>query len=299
MEREFVDWLTRRIAPAPGVTLGIGDDAAIVQVADGQCVVSSDMLMDGVHFQLNECGAQLAGRKSLAVNLSDMAAMGAIPKAAVVAMALPRSGAADVARQLMDGILMLAEQYQCAIAGGDTNVWDGPLVVSITILGQCHPRGVLRRDGALVGDRVLVTGALGRSITGHHLHFQPRIDEARTLLDHHHVHACADVSDGLALDAHRMATASGCGICLETEKIPLSDATRQQSASPEESLAWALGDGEDFELLSHDFGSRGYGDRSGSAERTLSPRSGPASSSHGLWQTDNSGWNLTPESARL
>ncbi len=115
------------------------------------------------------------GRKALAANLSDLAAMAAKPLAGVVALALPRQGGMELAVALYEGMLPLAEQYDLAIAGGDTNSWDGPLAISITLLGDVTGRGPLCRGGARPGDRILVTGSFGGSILGRHLDFEPRV----------------------------------------------------------------------------------------------------------------------------
>lgn len=253
MERAFLDWLAERLPPHPRLLLGPGDDAGIVHLTGrAKCIVSVDMLMDGVDFLLAEIDPRRAGRKALAVNLSDMAAMAARPLAAVIALALPRQGSLDLAMRLYEGLLPLAEQYDLAIAGGDTNVWNGPLAISVTVLGEVTSRGPLRRDGAKPGDRILVTGQFGGSILAHHLDFEPRVREALLLHERYELHAGMDVSDGLALDLSRLARASGCGALLRTCEIPLSSAAHTLSqargghGSP---VQHALGDGEDFELL--------------------------------------------------
>ncbi len=121
------------------------------------------------------------GRKCLGVNLSDIAAMAGRPVAAVVSVALPRARAAEIAMGLHAGIEALAREFDVALAGGDTNAWDGPLVVSVTVLGEATGRGPVRRSGAVVGDVVLVTGPLGGSLLGRHLDPRPRVREALAL----------------------------------------------------------------------------------------------------------------------
>ena len=253
MELEFIAYLRRCLPPHPLLRLGPGDDAAILRWADrGDCVVTVDMLMDHVDFELSSIDPRQAGYKSLAVNLSDLAAMASRPLAAVIAVALPRQDAANLAVQLYEGLLPLALRHNLAIAGGDTNTWDGPLVVSITALGTVTPRGPLRRQGAWPGDRIVVTGALGGSILGHHLDFSPRVEEALLLNDRYELHAGMDVSDGLSLDLFRLTAESGCGAVLETENIPIAgDAQRlaEKLADGSTALDHALGDGEDFELI--------------------------------------------------
>jgi thiamine-monophosphate kinase len=253
MELEFVDYLRRRLPAHPRLRLGPGDDAAVLRLADGcECVLTVDMLTDGVDFELARIDPRRAGRKSLAVNLSDLAAMGSRPAAAVIALALPRQGAVELGIALYEGLLPLAEQYDLAIAGGDTNSWDGPLVVSITALGLPGPRGSLLRSGARPGDRIVVTGVFGGSILGHHLDFEPRVAEALLLGERYALHAGIDVSDGLSLDLARVATESGCGAVLRADAIPVADAARQlahERADGIGPLEHALADGEDFELI--------------------------------------------------
>ncbi len=253
MEKALVNWLRRRLPSHPLLKLGIGDDAAILDLRSAaECVVTVDALMDGVDFDLKAIDPRRAGRKALAVNLSDLAAMAAEPLAGVVALVLPKTGGLDLAIKLFEGMLPLAEKHGLAIAGGDTNSWDGPLVASVTLLGGVTPRGALRRGGAKVGDRILATGAFGGSILGRHLDFEPRVAESLLLNELYELHAGIDVSDGLSLDLNRMAEESGCGALLELEKIPIADDARRLAAQLSDgsgSLDHALGDGEDFELL--------------------------------------------------
>jgi thiamine-monophosphate kinase len=256
MELEFIDWLSGRLSQHPSqrrgeLRLGIGDDAALLRVEpDEEFVVTTDMLMDGSHFELSRHSLAQIGRKSLAVNLSDMAAMAAEPLAAFVSLALPKSHAAEQARALIDGMLPLAEQFSVALAGGDTNCWSGPLVISVMVVGKCAAGRALRRSGALPGDRMLVTGALGGSLLDHHLSFTPRVREAKLLSARYALHAGCDLSDGLSLDVARVAAASGCGAVLRAARIPISQAARRSAAGDNQrALQHALHDGEDFELL--------------------------------------------------
>ena len=253
MEADFIAWLRERLPAHPRLMLGIGDDAAILHLAARpQCVVTVDLLTEGVDFRLDEVTPERIGRKALAVNLSDLAAMAARPLAAVVALALPKSGALPLAQGLYRGLLALADEYQVAIAGGDTNTWDGPLAISVTAIGELTEHGPLTRSGAQPGDAILVTGEFGGSISGKHLDFQPRVAEALALAARYDLHAGMDVSDGLSLDLSRLATASGCGAALEVARVPIALAARQLSLSLADGvtpLEHALGDGEDFELL--------------------------------------------------
>jgi thiamine-monophosphate kinase len=253
MELEFIEWLRHRLPAHPSLLIGAGDDAAVLRLADRQgCVVTVDMLTDGVDFVLPRDSAQRVGRKSLAVNLSDLAAMAARPVAAVVAVALPRRGGFELAKELFEGLIPLAERYGIAIAGGDTNTWDGPLVISVTAIGETTERGPLCRWGAMPGDAIIVTGKLGGSILGHHFDFEPRVREALTLTEKYPLRAAIDVSDGLSLDLWRLASASGCGAAVELEKIPIAGAAVALASSLNDGvtpLDHALSDGEDFELV--------------------------------------------------
>lgn len=248
-EFAYIDWIRKRVAAHPRVPLGIGDDAAAIRFpADSDGLVAADMLMGDVHFRVEEHSPQQIGRKALAVNLSDIAAMAGTPIAAFVTVALPRSQGSAFAKKLHEGIEELASQFQVAVAGGDTNVWNGPLVVSVTIVGEAGPRGAVRRSGAKVGDAVFVTGSLGGSIQGKHIDFTPRITEALQLREAVELHAMIDVSDGLAADLHHILDESGVGASLLADSIPVSEAAKRTNdgRSPFEH---ALGDGEDFELL--------------------------------------------------
>ena len=179
--------------------------------------------------------------------------MGARPVGAVIAVALPRSGGRKLGVELLEGILPLAERYQIAIAGGDTNSWDGPLVISTTANAETTAHGPMLRSGARPGDRFLVTGFFGGSILGKHFDFEPRVDEALMLAERYGLHAAMDVSDGLSLDLSRMATESGCGAIVDLDKVPIADAAHELSRDEPDGrtpLDHALSDGEDFELSS-------------------------------------------------
>jgi thiamine-monophosphate kinase len=253
MEAELIAWLRERLASEPQVALGLGDDAAIVALGPADSsLLTVDILTDGVDFRLGEIDPRRIGRKALAVNLSDIAAMAGVPRAALVGLVLPRTGGLELAKQLYEGLLPLAAQYGLAIAGGDTNSWDGQLVISITLIGSPTPRGPLRRDGAKPGDRILVTGAFGGSLLGHQFDFEPRVREALRLHERYALHAGIDVSDGLSLDLSRVATASGCGARIDLSRVPIAPAARElaaQRADGSTPLDHALGDGEDFELI--------------------------------------------------
>ncbi len=251
MELELIDWLRERCPPSPRIPLSVGDDAAILRISAGrQAVVTTDMLMDGVDFLLEKHSPEQIGRKALAVNLSDLAAMAAHPVAAFVSFALPKSAGPELPRELINGMLPLAEQFACPLAGGDTNTWNDKLVISVTAIGEAEPGKAWRRSGAQPGDILLATGSFGGSILGHHFDFQPRLAEAQWLAERFNVHAAIDVSDGLSLDLWRMTQASGCGAELWPEVVPLTAAAKEVAKHDgRKPLDHALSDGEDFELL--------------------------------------------------
>ncbi len=230
------------------IILGIGDDAAVLAPYKGSTLVCKDMLLDGVHFIVKDTDPALLGHKALAVNLSDIAAMGGRASSAYVGLALPRSlNNAAFLDSLYEGINRLAERYHVAIAGGDTNVWDGPFAISVTVIGHSHPRGAITRSGAQLGDVIYVTGPLGDSYaTGHHLRFTPRLNEAKELLDRVKINSMIDLSDGLGKDLRLICEQSGLRACLQRDQIPLRSSLR--AIDREVALTQALSDGEDFEL---------------------------------------------------
>jgi thiamine-monophosphate kinase len=253
MELELVRWLRDRLPQNKNVLVGPGDDAAVLRPTPGmELVVTTDMLMDGIDFELAQCSPQIVGRKSLAVNLSDLAAMAAKPVAAFISLALPRSTGLTLAQGLYEGMFPLAKQHQLAIAGGDTNSWNGPLCVNVTMFGEVASDGALLRSGALPGDELIVTGSFGGSILGHHFDFEPRVQEALQLAEDYEIHAALDVSDGLALDVSRLGQESRCGVVIDFAAVPVSAAARELTslrANGMTPLDHALSDGEDFELV--------------------------------------------------
>lgn len=254
MEREFVEWILRHVPADPRLEVPAGDDAAVLRPPAGRrTVVTVDMLMEGVDFILDgDCRPESIGHKALGVSLSDLAAMAARPEAAVVAVALPRHGGEPLGRRIHAGLAALAERHGVAIAGGDTNAWDGPLVVSVTAIGSVAPGRAWRRDGARVGDRLLVTGSCGGSLLGRHLAVSPRCREAIDIASRFDVHAAIDVSDGLSLDVARLVAASGGAAVLDVGAIPIHPDAVTMSRRAGDTLSpleHALGDGEDFELV--------------------------------------------------
>ncbi len=248
-ELAYIEWLRRQTPSDPRVLVGPGDDAAVLAPTGASpLLVTTDMLLEGSCFRVQEAGPRLVGRKAMAVNLSDMAAMAGEPLAAVVSVGLPRAGGGELAQELYLGMRELADAFATTIVGGDTNSWDGPLVISITLLGKATPQGVVTRSRAKPGDWLLVTGTLGGSILGKHLTFVPRVREALELHRSVDLHAMIDLSDGLAADVNHICEESRCGAVLWAAAIPIDSAAREMKdeLSP---LEHALGDGEDFELV--------------------------------------------------
>jgi thiamine-monophosphate kinase len=242
--------IRRAAGGSAAVPLGIGDDCALVAATAGGVLVTTDLLLEGRHFLLGETTPAQVGYKALAVNLSDIAAMAGRPRAAFIAVGLPKGRAPAIARGLLAGMLPLAERFGVVLAGGDTNAWDGPLVVGVTLVGVPVPPGAVRRDGARVGDVVYVTGPLGGSLLGRHLRPEPRVEEALALHAAVALHAMIDLSDGLSSDlAHILQESGGLGATLDADAIPVhADAAARAARSGRAPLSHALDDGEDFEL---------------------------------------------------
>ncbi len=257
MEQTFVAWAKMRAHRLPKVKLGIGDDAAVLDGSLGDVVVTTDSLLDGTHFILSEVSPRRIGHKLVNVNLSDLAAMGAVPEALFISLCLPTGAACPagtttdrIASEVYEGICEAAERYGCAIAGGDTNCWQGPLALHATATGRAPSGQVWTRSGAQADDCIVVTGPLGGSILGKHFDFQPRLDWSAKVFGHVPIHAAMDISDGLSVDLLRMCNASGCGAVLDLDSIPISQAAQQRAMSTGRApIEHALGDGEDFELL--------------------------------------------------
>lgn len=244
--------------PAPGALLGVGDDAALLQPTPGHVLaVSTDMLVSGTHF-FPDADPFLLGHKTLAVNLSDMAAMGALPRWATLAIALPAEEE-DWLTQFSAGFFALAQQHNVALVGGDTT--RGPLTLSVTILGEVPPDQALRRDGAQAGDDIWVSGELGAAALAL-AHLQGRVnmenaDYAACARRLHQpqprvalglalcgiAHSAIDISDGLLADLGHILDASVVGAELDSEALPVSPPLREYRQT-----RLALNGGDDYEL---------------------------------------------------
>lgn len=259
-------------AAGQGLVLPLGDDAAVLAIPAGHhVVVTTDLLIENVHFRREWSDAYSIGWKAAAVNLSDLAAMGADPAYTFVSLALPPDETVENVERLYDGLGDCLSRYGSKLAGGDTSVSPHGLFISITQLGTVPEGTALKRSGAKVGDALLVTGTLGDSAAGlallgqhglvkaekasralvdAHRRPHPRIVAARAARETGLVHACMDLSDGLAGDLPKLCAASGVGARIDVSRLPVSEALQAAAGAigrPDWELA--LSGGEDYELL--------------------------------------------------
>ncbi len=239
-EKRLIQRLARTIKTDRTVIQGIGDDCAVLAGRGNKYLLfASDMLVEAVHFN-RATRPEAIGWKALAVNVSDIAAMGGIPRYAVVSLGCPKNLRVQFVDRLYRGLRRCADRYGVNLVGGDTNR-SSRIVIDVAILGEVERKRVVYRSGARAGDALLVTGRLGGSLrSGRHLTFTPRLYEARALGGKFRLHAMIDLSDGLGPDLTRLCEASRLSACLEAAQIPRAKGC---------SLAQALTDGEDFELL--------------------------------------------------
>lgn len=229
----------------PQILVGAGHDCALVATGP-RTLLKVDSVIEGVHFAPGTSIDRIA-YKAIARAVSDIAAMAGTPRAALAACVLPRTMTAQAAKDLYDAAALHCASFGCPLVGGDTSSHDGPLWLSITVIGDPHPGVVPLRSNAKPGDHLYVTGMLGGSLgsdqMGRHLSFTPRLGEAAFLAGSlgTSLHAMMDLSDGLGIDAGRIATASGISMVMDESRIPIhADAA---------GINAALGDGEDHELL--------------------------------------------------
>jgi len=255
-EDELIAAVIRVLSGAgPEVRVGPGDDAAVMSVGEGaELVLTTDALVEGVHFDRAHTSARDLGAKAVTASVSDIAAMAASPRAAVCALVLPPDVEASWVMELMGGMRAACDEYALWLVGGDLS--RGPaLTIAVTVTGEVAPGRAVTRAGAKLGDAVVVTGALGGAAAGLRAaregdasattllraQFRPvaRVGEA-AILARHGATAMIDVSDGLALDLSRLCAASGVGVRLDIGNLPVA-----QGATLDD----ALSGGEDYELV--------------------------------------------------
>lgn len=236
----LIDRLSRTLKIGRGVICGIGDDAAVLKT-DGKkrLLMTTDMLAEGVHFT-RKMPAKSIGWKSLACNISDIAAMGGIPKFAVVSIGLPPKTNVTWVKDLYRGMEAAGRKFGVAIVGGDT-VKSEKIVINVALTGEADAKDIVLRSGAKPGDVIFVTGKLGNSLkSGRHLKPNPRVSEAQYLVKNFKIHSMIDISDGLAADLGHILEKSGVGAVLDASAIPCHADAKLENA---------LHDGEDYELV--------------------------------------------------
>jgi len=268
-ERELVARIQQQLAPPPSwLTVGIGDDAAVVENERNRVeVLTVDALIDGVHFDRRFTPPTAIGHRALAVNLSDLAAMGATPRLALLSLALPATLTCEEFDGVISGIATEAMAHRLTVAGGNLTRTPGPLTIDITAIGTAKRRGVLTRSGARPGDLIYVSGAIGAAAAGldmlrtgaatpseacvfRYLRPSARVRLGQMLGRNRAASACIDLSDGLADGVSRIADASGVGMTVDADALPIEPEARRwfedQGLDP---VVAALGGGDDYELL--------------------------------------------------
>ena len=223
------------------VVNGSGDDAAVIKwTRDKYLLLTCDMVIEDVHFRLPEASPFDIGWKSMARNISDIAAMGGEPRYALVSVAIDPEKSTRFAGELVKGMNAAASRFNVNIVGGDM-ARSKSLMIDISLAGEVEKRNLVLRGGAKPGDIILVTGSIGGSGKGKHLNFIPRVKESREIVNRFKLNSMIDISDGLVMDLWRILDASKTGATLYQNAIPLS-----QDAG---SFKKAISEGEDFELL--------------------------------------------------
>lgn len=271
----FIDRIKDLFATLPDNGFeGIGDDCAVLPVGGGESLVfTTDMLAEGVHFLRTATSARGLGRKSLAVNLSDVASMGARPVATLLSLSLPDDATGAWAEEFMQGYRELSQEFGVTLAGGDTTRSAAGITINVTAIGRAADTHIKRRSGARPGDVIFTAGALGASGTGLrdilagrydtpaaavHRNPRPQVAEGVWLGQRHEVHAMMDISDGLASDIRHIMERSGVGAAIDTERIPAAaDADiRTAACAGEDYVLLLTADCADAERLAADFLAR-------------------------------------------
>lgn len=262
----FINRIARHVQPAAAVAIGIGDDAAAIHtLADHYSLITTDMLVEGIHFDLSYTDANSLGRKAVSVNLSDIAAMGGIPQCFLLAYAVPAQQSLAFMEEVTRAMIQCAAEYGVTLVGGDTCAAPDRLVISITMIGKQLPDRIIRRTGALPGDHICVTGTLGDSALGlrllrrgerhgplvqRHLDPTPRVRFGALLAQMSIPTAMIDISDGLLADLGHILEQSSVGAHINQAALPLSAEFRACCTSGNsDALLLALSGGEDYELL--------------------------------------------------
>ncbi len=239
-EFNFINRISKAIKLSSQVVKGIGDDAAVLKYTkDKYLLFTTDILLEGKHFYKGS-SAGLVGKKALSSNISDIAAMGGIPKFAVISIGLPGSMNLKYADELYKGIRKVADKFSVDLVGGDT-VGSNKIIINIALIGEVEIKNLALRSKAKEEDAIFVTGDIGGSIKLKHLNFTPRLKEARYLVKNFKINSMIDVSDGLLADLAHILEESDKGAVIYEKTIPVSkDAIDFNSA---------MRDGEDFELI--------------------------------------------------
>ena len=238
-ELDFIGYLSKTLKGKEGLVKGIGDDAAVIEYTrDKYLLFASDMIIESVHFTKNADPFGI-GWKAVAVNVSDIAAMGGTPKYITVSLGVPKKKNPRYVKEIVRGIKTLCGKFGISVAGGDTNA-SRELIIDVSILGEVGKADLVCRDTAKVDDLIFVTGCLGEG-RYKHLNFIPRVKESQMLVKNFKINSMIDISDGLFLDLSRICEASGVGARIYKSLIPVSEKAKNTKD--------AFSYGEDFELL--------------------------------------------------